>query len=82
MIDALNRRMDQPRVMHGPQDLCKSFSCACTAFLPNGTVWESAMERAVRDFYGSVRWPTVTGYSRVKLITETENLSLESVIHN
>lgn len=64
VIDALNKRMDQPRVMHGPQDLYKGFRGACTAFLPNGTVWELTTERAVRDFYDSIGRPTITGTHR------------------
>jgi len=61
VINALNSRMDQPRVMHGPQDLYKSFRGACTAFLPNGTVWELGTEQAVRDFYKRIGRPTIKG---------------------
>jgi hypothetical protein len=61
VMNALNSRMDQPRVMHGPQDLYKSFRGACTAFLPSGTVWELTTEQAVREFYKNIGRPTITG---------------------
>jgi len=61
VIDTLNGRMDQPRVMHGPQDLYKSFRGACTAFMPNGMVWELTTEQKVREFYESIGRTTITG---------------------
>jgi hypothetical protein len=61
VINALNSRMDQPRVMHGPQDLYKSFRGPCTAFLPNGTVRELSTEQKVREFYQSIGRTTITG---------------------
>lgn len=61
IIHVLNSRMDQPRVMHGPQDLYGGFKDACTAFLPNGAIWELTTEQAVQEFYKSIGRPTVTG---------------------
>jgi hypothetical protein len=64
-INDLNAHMDQPRVMHGPQDLYKSFRGACTAFLPDGTSEELNTEQKVRDFYAKIGRQTITGsYSR------------------
>ena len=64
IINVLNGQMDQPRVMHGPQDLYKSFRGACTAFLPNGLAWELTTEQCVREFYEKIGRETSTGTFR------------------
>jgi len=64
VINALNQRMDQPRVMHGPQDLYKSFKGPCTAFLPNGLAWELTTEQAVQQFYDTLGRQTIAGSYR------------------
>jgi hypothetical protein len=61
VIDALNSQMDQPRVMHGPQDLYKGFRGACTAFMPNGLTWELSNEQKVKEFYASIGRETIAG---------------------
>jgi hypothetical protein len=61
VIDALNRQMDQPRVMHGPQDLYKSFRGPCTAFMPNGSTWELNNEQKVKEFYAMIGRETIAG---------------------
>ncbi len=61
VIDALNRGMDQPRVMHGPQDLYGSFKGPCTAFLPNGLVQQLTTEEAVKQFYELIGRQTIKG---------------------
>jgi hypothetical protein len=61
VIKLLNSQMDQPRVMHGPQDLYKSFRGPCTAFLPNGLVMELTTEQKVREFYELIGRETISG---------------------
>ncbi len=61
VIGALNSQMDQPRVMHGPQDLYKGFRGPCTAFMPNGSVWELSDEQKVKEFYATIGRETITG---------------------
>ena len=63
-INDLNMLMDRPRVMHGPQDLYKSFRGGCTAFLPDGNVEELLTEAKVRDFYDKIKRQTITGTYR------------------
>lgn len=61
VIQALNAGMDQPRVMHGPHDLYKSFKGACTAFMPNGLAHQLTTESAVREFYDLIGRQTMEG---------------------
>jgi hypothetical protein len=64
VINELNAMMGQKRVMHGPQDLYRSFRGSCTAFLADGNVKSLPTEQAVRDFYQSVNRQTITGSYR------------------
>lgn len=52
VIDELNAMMGEKRVMHGPQDLYRSFRGPCTAFFIDGTV-EALSEQQVMDLYAS-----------------------------
>ncbi|HXA56945.1 MAG TPA: hypothetical protein VNU84_05875 [Candidatus Acidoferrum sp.] len=63
-INDLNALMDRPRVMHGPQDLYKSFRGGCTAFLPDSNVEELLTEAKVREFYEKIKRQTITGSYR------------------
>jgi len=65
VINALNSQMDQPRVMHGPQDLYKSFRGACTAFLPDGSAKDLSTEQSVREFYKLIGRQTIAGSYRL-----------------
>ena len=47
----LNMGFDQPRVMHGPEDLFRSFRGPCTAFLTDGSALELCSQLAVEKFY-------------------------------
>lgn len=64
VINELNAQMGRKRVMHGPQDLYKSFRGPCTAFLPNGMTWALSTEQAVRSFYETIGRETITGSYR------------------
>jgi len=64
VINKLNSQMDQPRVMHGPQDLYKGFKGACTAFLPNGEPVELKTEGEVKEFYAQIGRQTISGTYR------------------
>jgi hypothetical protein len=64
VINELNAQMDKPRVMHGPQDLYKSFRGGCTAFLPDGSVEDLSTEQKVREFYQKMNRQTITGKYR------------------
>ena len=57
----LNSNFDQPRVMHGPEDLFKSFRGECTAFLDDGSVLALNTEQEVRAFYDSIGRQTRQG---------------------
>jgi hypothetical protein len=57
VINELNAVMGEKRVMHGPQDLYRSFRGPCTAFFVDGTV-ESLSEQEVMDLYASYRRQT------------------------
>ena len=61
VIDALNSHMDQPRVLHGPQDLYRGFRGGCTAFLTNGLTCELNDEQKVKEFYAMIGRETITG---------------------
>jgi hypothetical protein len=61
VIDALNSFMDEPRVLHGPQDLYKGFRGGATAFLPNGLAVELSSEQKVKEFYATIGRETITG---------------------
>lgn len=52
--EAVNRRLDQPRVLHGAQDQYAGFSGGGTAFHPDGTVTFLKDQAAVEQFYASV----------------------------
>ena len=59
---AVNKRLDQPRVMHGAQDHFADFpKGGSTAFLPNGLVWELKDEESVRAFYALMNRQTRAG---------------------
>lgn len=60
---AVNRRLDQPRVMHGAQDQFGDFpeSGGAAAFLPNGLVWELKDEQSIRGFYDLLHRQPITG---------------------
>jgi hypothetical protein len=64
VISDLNAHMDQPRVMHGPQDLYQSFRGGCTAFMPDGEVEELKTEQDVRTFYEKMNRQTIEGSYR------------------
>jgi hypothetical protein len=61
VIDRLNALIGEKRVMHGPQDLYKSFRGACTVFLPDGSAEELATEQKVREFYDKIGRQTISG---------------------
>lgn len=65
-INALNARMDQPRVMHGPQDLYKGFRGGCTVFLTDGSAENLPTEQKVREFYEKIGRQTIEGSYRVQ----------------
>jgi hypothetical protein len=60
---AINRRLDQPRVMHGAQDQFGDFpeSGGAAAFFPNGLVWELKDEQSIRGFYDLLNRQPITG---------------------
>ena len=60
----LNAGFDQPRVMHGPEDLFKSFRGACTAFLADGSASELPTQMAVEQFYAELGRATREGSYR------------------
>jgi hypothetical protein len=64
VINALNARMDQPRVMHGPQDLYKGFRGGCTVFLVDGSAENLPTEQKVREFYDKIGRQTMEGSYR------------------
>jgi hypothetical protein len=64
VMNKLNSQMDQPRVMHGPQDLYKGFKGACTAFLTEGEPVELKTEGKVKEFYSQIGRQTITGTYR------------------
>jgi len=67
----LNAGFDQPRVMHGSEDLFKSFNGAATAFLTDGSVLELASEAAVKQFYASLGRQTSDGSYRPEGVDTT-----------
>ncbi|HKQ86863.1 MAG TPA: anthrax toxin-like adenylyl cyclase domain-containing protein [Candidatus Acidoferrales bacterium] len=64
VINELNAMMREKRVMHGPQDLYKSFRGACAAFLNDGHVEDLNTEQRVRDFYARIGRETIAGSYR------------------
>jgi hypothetical protein len=59
---AVNRRLDQPRVMHGAQDQFGGFvESGAAAFFPNGLVWELKDGESVRGFYDLIKRQPITG---------------------
>lgn len=59
---AVNRRLDQPRVMHGAQDQFGDFpDGGASAFLPNGLVWELKDGQSIRGFYDLIKRQPITG---------------------
>ena len=65
---AVNRRLDQPRVLHGPQDLFADFpKGGAAAFLPNGFVWELKDQQSIRGFYELINRQTIAGSYRNRL---------------
>ena len=60
---AVNRRLDQPRVMHGAQDQFGDFpeNGGAAAFFPNGLVWELKDEQSLRGFYDLLNRQPITG---------------------
>jgi hypothetical protein len=61
VINELNMSIGDKRVMHGPQDLYRSFRGACTAFMADGEVEELNTEQNVREFYAALGRQTITG---------------------
>jgi hypothetical protein len=59
--NAVNQRMDMPRVLHGAQDQFAGFRGGATAFLPDGTVKFLPDEAAVEAFYKSIGRETIRG---------------------
>jgi hypothetical protein len=60
---AINARLDQPRILHGPQDMYKSFRGSCTLFLEDGSA-QSLSESGVKKYYESINRQTSTGSYR------------------
>lgn len=59
---AVNRRLDQPRVMHGAQDQFGDFpNGGAAAFIPNGLVWELKDGQSIRGFYDLLKRQPITG---------------------
>jgi len=63
---AVNRRLDQPRVMHGAQDQFGDFpeDGGAAAFFPKGLVWELKDEQSIRGFYDLLHRQPITGTYR------------------
>jgi hypothetical protein len=62
---AINKRLDIPRVLHGPQDMYKGFRKGASAFQPDGMVKHFETEDAVKAFYDSMkRQPRAGQYPR------------------
>lgn len=59
--NAVNQRLDMPRVLHGAQDQFAGFRGGATAFLPDGTVKFLPDEAAVQGFYKSIGRETIRG---------------------
>lgn len=59
--DAVNGKLDRPRVLHGAQDQFAGFRKGATAFHPDGTVTYLPDEAAVKQFYDSIGRQTIKG---------------------
>ena len=59
---AVNRRLDQPRIMHGAHDQFGDFpESGAAAFFPNGLVWELKDGQSIREFYDLIKRQPITG---------------------
>jgi hypothetical protein len=58
---AVNKGLDMPRVLHGPQDMYKGFRKGASAYHPDGTVLHFETEEAVKAYYKSVGRETRVG---------------------
>ena len=62
---AVNKRLDMPRVLHGPQDMYKGFRKAASVYLPDGSVLHFETQEAVETYYASIgRQPRIGAYPR------------------